>query len=137
MSPTIQKLNNPNFGQIQLSWDHSSDISTPMYNDPENSGPFSDDASAHNLAHSVAEQVLNEDDEDCEDDVFEDIQLFEDFPVQSDPAQVQRYPVAPLHLHLVRDNVQHGRVYRLESRLPVPLDLHMRENEVSQKKFTK
>lgn len=139
MSPIIQNLNDPDFGQIQLSWDHSSDLSTPMYNDSGNGEPFSDDASAsaHNLAHSVAEQVLDGDDEEFDDDVFQDVQLFEDFPVQSDQAQVQRDPVAPLHLHLVGDNVQHGRVYRLESRLPVPLDLHMRENEVQPGKVYK
>ena len=127
LSPIIQNQLDPDFGRIHLSWDHSSDLSTPMYNDTEHSGPSilgSDDANAHDLAHSMAEHVLA----DYEDDVFEDVQLFEDSPVGTQLDQAHNAG-APPNLHLVGDNVQPGRVYRLESRLPVPLDLHLRESE--------
>ena len=112
-SPIFLNENDPDFGHIHLTWDHSSDLSTPMY-DTE------DDTSR--LAFSMAKKVL-EGEEEIDDEVFNDAILF--------PAEdQQRDALLPLNLHLVGDDVQRGRVYRLESRLPVPLDLHIREREI-------
>ena len=107
--------NDPDFGHIHLSWDHSSDLSTPMYDTEDETS---------RLAFSMAEKVLEDEGEDeIDDEVFDDAILF--------PAEdQQRKAVLPLNLHLVGDDVQRGRVYRLESRLPVPLDLHIREREI-------
>ena len=33
ISPIIQTLHDPEFGRISLSWDHSSDLSTPLYDE--------------------------------------------------------------------------------------------------------
>ena len=166
-SPITSNEHDPSFGyvnlswdpeSVQLCWDHSSDLSIPMYDD-ENL----DDTA--NLVLSMLDKVLDEDDEVFKEGV-EIIEPPEDATVNDDrnkvvldttnseqvddPGESQTYqgqeeapvPVgaaahplrppagAPLNLHLRGDKVQPGRVYRLESRLPVPLDLHMRENDV-------
>ena len=115
-SPITSKENDPDFGHIPLTWDHSSDLSIPMYD-------TDDDASR--LAFAMAEKVLDDEveEEDDYDEVFDDAILFE-------ADDQQRKSLLPLNLHLVGDDVQRGRVYRLESRLPVPLDLHIRGKEI-------
>ena len=108
LSPVTQNEADVDFGHLHLDWDHSSDLSTPMYDVEEET---------YRLAQSVAENAL-----DYDDDVFEDATLFED--------DADNQAISPLHRHLLGDNVQRGRVYRLESRLPIPLDLHIREREL-------
>ena len=101
----IQNEADADFGQFPLDWDHSSDLSTPMYDVEEET---------YRLAQTVAEDAL-----EYEDDVFDDATLFEGDTDHS-----------PLNLHLLGEHVQRGRVYRLESKLPIPLDLHIREREL-------
>ena len=114
-SPIISNEVDSDFGHLHLDWDHSSDLSTPMYD-------VEDDA--YKLACSVAEHAL-----DYEDDVFENDTLAEE--------DVDNHARVPLNLHLLGENVQRGRVYRLESKLPIPLDLHIREREIEPGKVYK
>ena len=52
------------FGVLHMTWDHSSDISTPLYEDFDQ-----DYDDQRNLVHSIVESVLSD---ELEDDVFED-----------------------------------------------------------------
>ena len=132
-SPIIQTLHNPEFGRISMSWDHSSDLSIPLYEEEWQSSTSHQDS----LVKSVIESIL---DDDYEDDVFEDDTVNQQSPephdvlneglVEPEPDRNRPVPGLPLNLHLIGDKVQPGRVYRLESRLPVPLDLHLRENQL-------
>ena len=161
ISPIIQTLHDPEFGRISLSWDHSSDLSTPLYDEKNQSFSM---AHQENLVQSIIDSIL---DDDYEDDVFEDdavnhlqsnIQhsneanqpgelyaqqspvhhdVRHEDPVQAETDRVRPVPGLPLNLHLVGDKVQPGRVYRLESRLPVQLDLHLRENKLVPNKVYK
>ena len=104
------------FGVLHMTWDHSSDILTPLYEDFDQ-----DYEDQRNLIHSIVESVLSD---ELEDDVFEDA---EDHILYTD---VDGNPKNLFNLELEGENVDMGRVYRLENELPIPLDLHMRNNEV-------
>ena len=97
------------FGELdisQLSWDHTSDVNTPSYDDEPD-----DDLSR--VAKQVALNALSE-----IDDVFEDVQLFDDVPGDHNIAMMEDRN----QLDLIGDFAQPGRVYRLDNRLAVSTD---------------
>ena len=110
MSPIFHDcLADPNFGD--LTWDHSSDISTPLYETESDSLEDS-----HNIAMNLIDHVLNisnnsSESSQIDDEVFE-IENENDFT-----------------LSLKGDTVQLGRVYRLNSRLSANIDLQIREQQ--------
>ena len=102
-----------------MSWDHSSDISTVLYEEDENT--YDD-----HLIHSMIDNILADD--NIEDEVFEDVN--DETHLFNYDEKIFNKSNSPLNFHLHSEFVQPGRVYRLESKLPVPLDLHLRENQI-------
>ena len=118
LSPMINNQD-INFGVLHMSWDHSSDISTSLYNEDD------DDIYNNDFIHTMINDIL--DDDVVEDDVFiedvnDDTHLFN--------RKNKEVVESNLNLNLETDTVQPGRVYRLHSKLPIPLDLNLKENNL-------
>ena len=118
LSPMINNQD-INFGVLHMSWDHSSDISTSLYNEGD------DDIYNNDFIHTMINDIL--DDDVVEDDVFiedvnDDTHLFN--------RKNKEVVESNLNLNLETDTVQPGRVYRLHSKLPIPLDLNLKENNL-------
>ena len=79
---------------LEISWDHDTDLNSPVYNDEE-----------ENLGNDSNQIAL--DDIDEQDEVFEDVQLFENDPIQQNNHRLEQ----------TGDLVQHGRVYWLGEKL--------------------
>ena len=128
LSPIImQKHYDYDYGIINLSWDHSSDLSSALYDDGQLIYDDHDE-----LVHSMVEDILAE--EDMENDVFEDMNTN-----RVDPNDEQKTPTLnradlgkdnQFNLHLENDVIQRGRVYRLDNNLPLPLDLRLQDNNI-------
>ena len=64
LSPIIQQTDDE-FGSLHLSWDHSSDLTTPLYDEDH----LEHDMEQSNLVHAMVEDILA--DSELDDDVFE------------------------------------------------------------------
>ena len=128
MSPIFHERHaDPYFGD--LSWDHSSDIESPLYDTNQVDYDFQGEQlindEAHNLAMNVASSVLNDTDESLDDVFGEQENFFTGIPSQIVPGRVYRLN-SGLRIPVQNQHIQTRRVERLSSELFTPLDHQLR-----------